>query len=626
MTIILERLIIHQMYAAFLLVLTAAVAPPQMTGISQATPAEMMQAGVNAAILSGESLYRAPPSSTPYLFYNNSLLVENANSFRLILGDNAVIFSVGAGVLVRDCVNVSLEGGLVSYHPSPSAQGMLDTAHTFPGKDSKGGDVIFTAGRVVLDERFPQPTSGSQCLLWGRNNTLSPSCWRCCLAVKCPSEPPNATAASPSSLRAPLPPPPPPQQQASNEVCIKTTGNFTAGTPVSWSNYRSGYTVSLVNCTRCRVLDTNIVAATFMAVTEFGGGGGNTYEGVNVGWYDGASKPYTPLVWKGGQVLQPRLSSNADVFHSYSARKGPTIRNCTFGNAADDFFNVHNEIQVAFTLNTSDSPGNQRTVNTISTASTASSSNVVSTLYLVDPHSPVSTDLDGNGAQAGKPRTCYGTINSLDYARPGDTINLTTPWKFEHVGDGKILSIARTSDPAVLKQAVHVYAEVCKRQDCAKGPPTFVYKVVLAGLLGEPDNVVGLSSPPSPSTSSSSSTSFSSSRIAALLAAGVDATVVEQSAAGAVVEGCTFAHTNANLGRWKSPHSKIVNNTFINARMCNLEVTALQTYLEGTTYIPNVTIADNVFVGYDDWCNSSSIHPGKMSEVQMYGNVFRQVL
>ena len=567
-------------------VLLLGAAPPLSGGAAfysglpaSLSPAEV-QAGVDAAIQAGAEVYHVPPSPTPYLFHNMSLAVEHAAHLSVVLGENAFIFSVGAGVLVRDCINVSLVGGVVAYDPPPSAQGLLVTAKTTPGT-YHGRPTPYTAGEVVLDARFPAPTAGAQCLLWGAGNVLSPGCWRCCLAVQCP--PGSDGVASVASLGVNQG-----RQAGGTKVCIKTTGNFSVGTAVSWSNYRSGFTVTLVNCTRCNVRDTNIVAATFMAVTEFGGGGGNTYEGVRVGWHGGTSAPYTPLVWKGGQVLQPRLSSNADLFHSYGTRRGPAVKNCTFSNAADDFFNVHNEIQVAFSLN-----GGFLELG---------GGGAVGPLYLVDPHSPVSTDLNGNGAQAGAPRTTYGTVSSLDYARAGDTLNLTTPWTFKHVATAKIRSIARTRDAGVLKAAAAVYARVCKKQDCAKGPATFVYKVVLDAFVDK---------------------GSSAAATALLLADGVDATVVEQSAAGAVVENCTFMHTNANLGRWKSPNSKIVNNTFVNARMCNLEVTALQTYLEGTTYIPNVTIADNLFVGFDNWCNASSIHPGSMANVKIFGNVFK---
>ena len=82
-----------------------------------------------------------------------------------------------------------------------------------------------------------------------------------------------------------------------------------------------------MNSSRCTIRDVHILAASFMAVTEFGGEGGNVYERVRVGWTPDV--PYAPFV-RGGRVPQPRLSANADVFHSYGTRKGPRITNCTF--------------------------------------------------------------------------------------------------------------------------------------------------------------------------------------------------------------------------------------------------------------------------------------------------------
>ena len=70
-----------------------------------------------------------------------------------------------------------------------------------------------------------------------------------------------------------------------------------------------------------------------MAITEFAGDGGNLYRRVRVGWTPG--QPYTPFV-RNGLVPQPRLSSNADVFHSYGTRQGPHLTNCTFEMAADE--------------------------------------------------------------------------------------------------------------------------------------------------------------------------------------------------------------------------------------------------------------------------------------------------
>jgi hypothetical protein len=73
---------------------------------------------------------------------------------------------------------------------------------------------------------------------------------------------------------------------------------------------RVGYTLALADTARVSVRDVDIHAASYMAVTEFRGDGGNEYERVR---------------------LQPRdaafpLASNADGFHSSGMRVGPTLR------------------------------------------------------------------------------------------------------------------------------------------------------------------------------------------------------------------------------------------------------------------------------------------------------------
>ena len=122
---------------------------------------------------------------------------------------------------VRDSVGLELVGGIISYDPAPGAQGELVTANStvvrFPHHNVAG-----TVGKVVLDPRFPMPTSGAQCLLWGPRNTLGPHFGEC-HAVKCSTlqmEPPTTSAHD---------------DKTSTAVCIKTSGNYTVGTPVSWS-------------------------------------------------------------------------------------------------------------------------------------------------------------------------------------------------------------------------------------------------------------------------------------------------------------------------------------------------------------------------------------------------------
>ena len=270
-----------------------------------------VQAALDAAVRSGAPSYAVPHSDAPICFGNSSLLVERAHGLDISLGDNAFVFSVGAGILVRDSTSVTLRGAgadspaSVSYDPPTSAQGLIESTW-----GSSGGKT--TSARVRLDPRFPTVVPpGAQCLLWGPGDELHPR-FGSCHQTKC-------------------------ADGGGAGLCIHTPGDYRNGTPVAFPLYRSGFTIDLVNATNCTVSDVHVLAASFMAVTEFVGEGGNAYERIRVGWTPG--QPYTPFV-RGGAVPQPRLSSNADVFHSYGTRRGPRLTNVSFSMAADDHFNV----------------------------------------------------------------------------------------------------------------------------------------------------------------------------------------------------------------------------------------------------------------------------------------------
>ncbi len=58
-----------------------------------------------------------------------------------------------------------------------------------------------------------------------------------------------------------------------------------------------------------------------------------------------------------------------------------------------------------------------------------------------------------------------------------------------------------------------------------------------------------------------------------------------------------FTDTNCNLGRFKSSHSIIQNNTFRNAKIRSLELSWLPQFFEGPVVLRNVTLADNLIEG-----------------------------
>ena len=76
---------------------------------------------------------------------------------------------------------------------------------------------------------------------------------------------------------------------------------------------RTGFTVTLSYTTRVALENVVIHAAGNMAITEFQGGGGNTYTNVSL-VPRSADRP---------------LASNADGFHSSGMRLGPTLSGVT---------------------------------------------------------------------------------------------------------------------------------------------------------------------------------------------------------------------------------------------------------------------------------------------------------
>ena len=56
-----------------------------------------VQVALSAAIHAGASRYTVPAASAPYRFGKQPLLIEGATNITIDLGDNAFLFSVGAG-------------------------------------------------------------------------------------------------------------------------------------------------------------------------------------------------------------------------------------------------------------------------------------------------------------------------------------------------------------------------------------------------------------------------------------------------------------------------------------------------------------------------------------------------
>lgn len=88
---------------------------------------------------------------------------------------------------------------------------------------------------------------------------------------------------------------------------------------------------------------------------------------------------------------------------------------------------------------------------------------------------------------------------------------------------------------------------------------------------------------------------------------------------GAVISGCTFSDSASNLGRFKSSGGVIEGTTWARTVTQNLEVEALQNWLEGPMGVHNVSVMNNVFFGAN---GVSPVHTFGSVDVRQVNNSF----
>ena len=96
--------------------------------------------------------------------------------------------------------------------------------------------------------------------------------------------------------------------------------------------------------------------------------------------------------------------------------------------------------------------------------------------------------------------------------------------------------------------------------------------------------------------------------------------VDEIGSAGARFVRNHFKNTSCSA-RWKSSNAVIANNTFANAAFHNLEITYLQSYLEGPALISNISLVGNTFY-YGAGVNPIHPNPSDTAEIVERSNHF----
>jgi hypothetical protein len=268
--------------------------------------------------------------------------------------------------------------------------------------------------------------------------------------------------------------------------------------------------------------------STYFGVEDLNGGGNNVYSGVQM------VSPYP----------NRPLASNADGFHSSGSTIGPTITDCVIKNINDDFFNVHNTLQLVALLLDS------------------------RTLLAIEPH-----------LFSGASNTIYGTFEVMSRLKAGNLLSIygiNTVAPANVIFNGTITQIqVNTSDNSKLIQQTYDIANKmahgCPLDACSPGLKSWysakVYHIQFA------ENI--------PST--------------------VDQGMIISSdvftSKGAQIRNNVFNMTTANLGRMKSIDGVIESNYLGYSCGMDLEVGPLVNYIEGPLGINGVSITKNTIQG-----------------------------
>jgi len=419
-------------------------------------------------------------------------------------------------VRLENCYNVSINGFTIDYNPPPFIYGQI-TSIPEPRIRSNSGavQVAVTLGSKSMTpddyiNSYPTHDTWPPIIVFdGKTRTIrcTPCGW---------GSPPAGTKVSDGVYRF--------------NVC---PDNVQVG-DIMIGSARYGFTYSLSNSSLIVSQDINIQAAGYFSVVEANGEGGNTYRRIRV------VSPYND---------RP-LPSNADGFHSANAKKGPLIENCEIQNMNDDFFNVHNTLQLVA----------QRVSDT--------------TLLLIDPH------LFGGPANS-----IYGTFETLSHTLPGDRFsfyNLNALSSSDLLATATVQSIALADNSSLISQtysAANSVAQGCPLNACSGGMHPW-----------------------------SSATLYSVSFTTPLPSSIKQTTLVSSdtySGMGSIIRNNNFNGTSCSLGRTKSPNGgMITNNTLSFACAQNLEVGPLQYWIEGPLGITGTSVTSNTLVS----SGSSPIH------------------
>ncbi len=278
-------------------------------------PPTPLQQALDAAIASGANSFSLQPSAT-YTQGASSLTITAAN-FALFGSNATLIFAPGYGVVVDRSLATTVQDLTVAYDPPSFTQGTvvasspssfdirLDAGFPLPNAS------FFTSVEFKLQFFDPdtrqRPRQSACCVVTVGSGEVSPGVWRA-------TEVPNGCG-------CPLP------QLPSGAAPLATISSriFSLGYQIP-EGYRGG-AWWVFNSSRVTTRNVALLGSGNFAFSEWGGEGGNVYDGVVL-----ARAP--------GHLL----SSNTDGFHSFATGLGPTVIHSDLGWMGDDIMNIHNRV------------------------------------------------------------------------------------------------------------------------------------------------------------------------------------------------------------------------------------------------------------------------------------------
>lgn len=269
--------------------------------------AAALQARINAAIASSAAEV-AFGEGGDYYFNSESLLVQGARDLTILGHPNATLwFEMGAGVRVDRCVNVTVRGQGVKIDYDPpvffqatavsdavphgTGNGILINISTDPG--FLDPDTFYN---LYHDDPKNEYVQGPQWFAGdaGAGYPLISAGWQ---DFNPPRDMTPSGAPGMFTYRIKNPPP----------RAIKKGDKVTAVV-------RIGYTYLVHNSTRIASSDVTLHSASFMAITEFDGEGGHSYDNFRV--VRRGVDPDARCGRDGRRLCFGAVASNGDVFHS----------------------------------------------------------------------------------------------------------------------------------------------------------------------------------------------------------------------------------------------------------------------------------------------------------------------